>query len=230
MRNPKNSRRTMPDHVPGAIEKAAAEIYYERGSKEAVERNRWALVGILGIMLSVLMLIALISMIITQKIYVFQADKDPSGRLSMSEVTSSFKADEDTQMAWASNWAAHLTEITPALWQRNVKLVQSKAVGVSQDQIKAYLQQADNNPAQLVHRFPTYVREYKRGSVNKVAAMTYLIRYDLVSRPAAGVDPSRKSYVMTVTLTHIGHKSRDDVFSNPEGLAVTNFSISEESR
>ncbi|WP_234265141.1 type IV secretion system protein [Hydrogenophaga sp. NFH-34] len=223
-------RRPTPDHVPGSIEEAAARIYFERGTKEAVERNRWALSGILNASISVLLLIALISLILNQKIYVFQADKDPAGRISVSEVATSFKADEDTQMAWASAWVATLTEITPALWQRNVKLVQSKSAGVALDQIKAYLQRAENNPAQLVHRYPTYVREYKRGSVNKVTGMTYLIRYELLSRPAPGIDPQTKSYAMTVTLTHVGHKSRDDVFSNPEGLTVLNFSVSEEAR
>ena len=37
-----------------------------------------------------------------------------------------------------------------------------------------------------------------------------------------------KSYAMTITLTNAGHKNRDDVFRNPEGLAALNFSISED--
>jgi hypothetical protein len=60
--------------------------------------------------------------------------------------------------------------------------------------------------------------------------MTYLIRYELVSRSAPSVPPQTKSYAMTVTLAVIGHKTQDDVFRNPEGLAVTNFSISEDFR
>lgn len=229
----KNGRMRKPtrrqtDHVPGVMEEAAIRTHYERGSKEAVERNRWAVLGIASSFAALLCAGALVTLMLTQKVHVFQATKDSNGLINVSEVNSVFKADEETQMAWASRWVSELTEITPALWQRNVRLVQARAVGVGLDQIKAYLQAIDNNPAQLVNRYPTYVREYKRRSVNKVAPMTFLIRYDLLSRPAAGVAPEIKSYAITVTLTHIGHKSRDDVFINPEGLAVLNFSISEE--
>lgn len=212
------------------MEEAASRHYFERGSKEAIERNRWAFTAVMSSVVSAFLLVALIAMILTQKVHVFQADKDSNGMIQMREASTSFKADEDTQMAWANMWVSTLTEVSPALWQRNVKLVQSKSVGVALDQVRAYLQDPSNNPAQLVHRYPTYVREYKRISVNKVANMTYLVRYELVSRPAPGVATSTRAYAMTITLTHIGHKTRDDVFSNPEGLAVLNFSISEEAR
>lgn|GEM_PF-3040844 len=227
MRKPKLK---VPDHVPGPMEEAALRMHYERGSKEAIERNRWQIVGMFGSIVSILLSAALILLVLNQKIYVFQANSDPSGRIQMSEVSSTFKANEDVQMAWASSWASTLTEITPALWQRNVKLVQLKASGVAQDQIKAYLQKPENNPAQLVHRYPTFVREYSRVSVNRVAEMTYLIRYDLINRPGPGITAETRSYAMTLSLAHVGHKSRDDVFNNPEGLTVLNFSISEEKR
>lgn len=225
---PSNQSRRPVDHVAGSMQEAAVRVFFERGSKEAIERNRWAVVGILSLGVAILAISSAIALLVTQKVYVFQALKDTNGLIRISEAGEKFQADEDTQMAWASRWMSELTEVTPATWQRNVRSVQAKSVGVGADQVKAYLQQLDNNPAQLVHRFPTYVREYQRTSVNKVAPMTYLIRYELTSRPAAGVDPIRKSYAATITLTNIGHSTRDDVFSNPEGLATLNFSISDE--
>lgn len=210
------------------MEEAAVRTMFERGSKEAIERNRWAVVGLLSLTIAALSLAAVLGLLFTQKVHVFQALKDTNGLIKVSEAGDKFHADEDTQMAWASRWMSELTEVTPATWQRNVRSVQEKSVGVGSDQAKAYLQQTDNNPAQLLHKYPTYVREYQRTSVNKVAPMTFLIRYELTSRPAAGVDPVRKAYAATITLTEIGHATRDDVFSNPEGLATLNFSISDE--
>ena len=72
--------------------------------------------------------------------------------------------------------------------------------------------------------------QHKRYTVNKVADNTYLIRYELTSRPAANVAPIVKTYAMTITLANVGHRTRDDVFRNPAGLAAMNFSISEDNK
>jgi type IV secretion system protein VirB5 len=219
-----------PDHVPGPAEEAALRVYFERGSKSAIEASWWKILGVVSMAVVALQSAGLIYMITTKEVHVIQVTKNDSGELQASGVASKFTPDEDSQMAWASSFASDLTEITPAIWQRNVERVQRRAVGTSIDQVKSYLQKPENNPPQQLARYPTYVREYVRRSVNKVADMTFLIRYELVSRSAPSVPPQTKSYAMTVTLAVIGHKTQDDVFRNPEGLAVTNFSISEDFR
>lgn len=157
-----------------------------------------------------------------------QVSKDASGQLQVGGVASKFEADEAAQMAWALNYAQTLTEITPAIWRRNVDRTMSLSVGISQDQVRAYLQQPTSNPAGLLSKNELYVREFKRKSINKIANNTYLIRYELISRIVPNAQPEKKSYSMSISLTNIGHKTRDDVFRNPEGLAALNFSISED--
>lgn len=220
--------KSLPDHIPGPMEEAAVRTYYERGSGSAIIGGYWKL-GALGMgALCLILSTALLVLLMLQEVHVMQVSKDASGELHVTGVASKFVADEDTQMAWASRFAGELTEITPAIWQRNVESIQGKAVGVASDQVKSYLQHSDNNPAQMLSRYPLFVREYRRVSVNKVADMTYLIRYELTSRPGPNIAPIPKRYAMTITLTAIGHKTRDDVFRNREGLAALNFSISED--
>lgn len=202
--------------------------YYARGSASAIERGYWKIGALTSVGLCVILASALLVLVARQEVHVMQVTKDASGELHVAGLASKFMADEDTQMAWASRFTAELTEITPAIWRRNVERIQANVVGVASDQVKSYLQHPDNNPPQMLSRYPLFVREYRRISVNKVADMTYLIRYDLTSRPGPNIAPIVKSYAMTITLTNAGHKNRDDVFRNPEGLAALNFSISED--
>lgn len=222
-------KKTPPsDHVPGPMEEAAVRAYFERGSKQAVDGNRWRIAAI-GSLLTVMMLSAGIAvMALKQNIYVMQVSKDVSGQLQVGGVASKFEADESTQMAWALSYAQILTEITPAIWRRNVDRTMSLSVGVSQDQVRSYLQQINTNPAAILSKNELYVREFKRKSINKIANNTYLVRYELTSRIAPSAQPEKKSYSMTISLTNVGHATREDVFRNPEGLAALNFSISED--
>lgn len=216
------------DHVPGPIEEAAVRAYFERGSKQAIDGNRWRIAAIASLLTAATLSVGLVVLASRQDVYVMQVSKDVSGQLQVGGVASKFVADEETQMAWAANYAQVLTEISPAIWRRNVDRVMRLSVGVASDQVRAYLNQTDANPAALLNKQPMYVREFKRKSVNKVTASTYLIRYDLISRVAPSAPPSIKSYSMTISLVNVGHQTREDVFRNPEGLATTNFSLSEE--
>lgn len=224
-----SSKKTPPsDHVPGPMEEAAARTYYERGSKQAVDGNRWRVTAIAALLTVMMLSAGIVVMASRQDIYVMQVSKDASGQLQVGGVASKFEADEEAQMAWALNYAQTLTEITPAIWRRNVDRTMSLSVGISQDQVRAYLQQPTSNPAGLLSKNELYVREFKRKSINKIANNTYLIRYELISRIVPNAQPEKKSYSMSISLTNIGHKTRDDVFRNPEGLAALNFSISED--
>lgn len=212
------------------MEAAAVRAYFERGSAVAVEKGAWKITALSSIAVSALLCSALVAVILQQEVHVMQVAKDNTGELHVVGTAQEFQVDEDTRIAWASSYAALLTEITPAIWKRNVTKLQSLSVGVAVDQVKDYLQKAENNPPQLLSRYPLFVREYKRYTVNKITDNTYLVRYELTSRPAANVAPLVKSYAMTITLANIGHKTREDVFLNPAGLAAMNFSISEDTK
>jgi len=217
-----------PDHVAGPMEMAASKAYFERGSEQKIEANSWRTATVLSLLVSIAATASAAFITWQQQIQVFQVAPVEGGQLQVVGTPGKFTPSEDMQMAWASRWLSDLTQINPALWQKSVASVQSKVARTAPDQVKTYLSRPENNPAALLSKQPSYVREYERRTVNKVGDMTYLVRYDLVSRPAPGATVERKSYAATVTLASVGHATRDDVFNNPEGLAVTNLSIAEE--
>lgn len=218
----------IPDHVPGPMEEAALRTFFERGSQQAVDKNRWRAAALASIATAVFMGVITMVVALRQEIYVMQVSKEANGDLQVSGVAQAFTPDEGMKMAWASNYAQSLTEITPAVWRRNVDRVVKMSSGVAVDQVRAYLGGAATNPAALLDKNSLYVREYRRKSVNRVTDNTYLVRYELVSRPVPNAQPSSQSFVMTVTINQVAFKTRDDVFNNPAGLVAVNFSLSED--
>lgn len=222
-------KRNLPDHVPGPMEQAATRLYFDRGSREGVEKTQWKVGALLSMLLNFLMGAALIILVQRSEVQVMEVSKGDGGALVVSGLAGRFTPDEEAQAAWASNYAQSLSEISPAIWRRNVNKVLSLSNGVAVDQAHAYLRVEENNPAILLDKRPHYVREFHRRSVNKVANNTWLVRYDLISRPGPGVIEDTRSYAMTVTMAFTGHRTKDDVFNNPAGLTAQSFSLSDES-
>jgi len=220
------STKKRPDHVPGPIEAAAAKVYFNRGSKEAIDKNRWRTVAVGSLFVAALGVTSTVVLALTSKVHVMQVSQVDGGRLEVVGVASRFSANDEIKMAWANDFVNELTEILPAVWQRNAQKVQARSVGVAVDQTRSYL--VNNNPAQILAKHPSFVREYRRRSVNKIADNTFLVRYELTDRSHQGATPQVRRFAMTITLTSVGHRTIDDVYANPSGLAAVSFSISEE--
>ncbi len=227
---PKITKAAVPDHVPGPMEEAAVRAFFERGSKQALDSNRWRVATFLS--LAAVVAVGALAAVVAarQEVFVMQVSKDASGDLQVAGAAKTFSPDEDSKMAWSINYAQTLTEISPAIWRRNVDRVVKLSSGVAVDQVRAYLGRNDSNPAALLNKNELYVREFHRKSVNKVAENTYLVRYELISRITSNETPKTQSFAMTVTVANVGYRSREDVFNNPAGLVATNFSISEEKK
>ncbi len=227
---PKIGKAPVPDHVPGPMEEAAVRAFFERGSKQAMESNRWRVATFLSLASAVAIGVLATVVAARQEVFVIQVSKEASGELQVAGAAKTFSPDEDSKMAWSINYVQTLTEISPAIWRRNVDRVVKLSSGVAVDQVRAYLGRNESNPAALLNKNELYVREFHRKSVNKVAENTYLVRYELVSRVAPNSTPKSQSFAMTITVANAGYKSREDVFNNPAGLIATNFSISDENK
>lgn len=203
--------------------------FFERGSQQAIDRNRWRIAALASMLTVAVMGVALAVLTARQEIYVMQVSKDASGELQVAGAARVFEADEDSKMAWSINYVQNLTEITPAIWRRNVDRAVRLSSGVAADQVRSYLNSPNSNPAALLQKNPLYVREFHRRSINKIANNTYLVRYDLISRMAQNTAAKTQSFAITITIASAQPTSREDVFANPAGLVATNFSISEES-
>ena len=230
--NPKSllKNSVVTGHIPGPMEQAAVQVYFERGSKPVLEKNlwRWAAFGSTA---TALMLGASIIILLPLKsIETIQINKGVEGRLiADSSDAKKFSPDDDSKAAWLSDWVSDLTEINAPTWQRNVERALSKTTSTAIDQAKDYLNRDENQPARLLYDRPEFVREFKRESINTLQPNVLLIRYTLTSRPSPGAPKTLKTFAMTVTLNYVKPKTREEVVRNPSGLVVQTFNISEES-
>lgn len=228
--SPLSQRRANTGHVPGPIEQAAAQVFFERGSKQALEKKAWQWTALASLSTSVLLVGAIVLMLPLKTVETIQVGKGADGRLwAQATDAQKFTVDDDAKASWVNDWVSDLTEINAATWQRGVERVTSRAAGTGIDQVRDYLNKEENQPANLLFKHAGYVREFRRESVNLLQANVVLIRFSLTSRPAAGAPKLTKSFAMTVNLGSVKPKSREDVIANPAGLVVQNFSVSEES-
>jgi type IV secretion system protein VirB5 len=204
-------------------------VHFERGSREAIEAARWRTSFLLVAIIAVAEGGAIWAMLPLKSVETVAVGKDQNNRIQVAGIAGQVTIDDESKMAWASDWVAELTEINPVTWERNVNRAIGKTAGIASDQAATYLRKRGNNPAVLLHQDKSYVREYERGTVNKVSNDVFLVRYQLTSRPRPGATPEVKAYAMTLTLAPIKHSSREDVFRNPAALVVTTFSLAEES-
>lgn len=214
--------------VPGPFEEAATRKYFERGSKEAIESSRWRVGALIAGATALAQGGALWALMPLKTVETFAVGKDENNRMQVNGTGGKVTIDDEVKMVWCSDWVSELTEIAPVTWERNVNRAAKKTAGVAIDQVTAYLGRPGNNPAAMIRESPNYVREYQRDTVNKVTQDVFLVRFKLTSRPRPGATPEVRSYAMTISIAQIKPATREDVFRNPSGLVVTNFSLAEE--
>lgn len=195
-----------------------------------LEKNTWKSLAFGGMATSALLATAIVLMLPLKSVETIQVGKGADGRLSVQATDAQkLTVDDDARAAWVNDWVRDLTEINSATWQRGVARAASRSVGTGVDQVRDYLNNEENQPASLLAKHPGYIREFRRESVNMLQSNVVLIRYTLTSRPRPGADKQSKTYAMTVNLSSVKPKSREEVIDNPSSLVVQNFNISDES-
>jgi type IV secretory pathway TrbF-like protein len=129
--------------------------------------------------------------------------------------------------------AYHLKEWTSNLWSINASTIDltqkaalRKIAGNAMQQVDAWLKA--NNPYIALKNSPTVVRLIEPVSINFLKQDTVLFRFREVTYPAAGAAPSVKVVAVTLQFLLKTPEKREDVFENPLGLTIINFSPTEE--
>lgn len=226
-------QRTAPSSVvtgdiPGPYAQAALQHYYERGGKEAIERNAWRTLSFILSGALILSGVGFWQLIPLKKVETALVSKDATGRAQVEFAGGTWTPDADMKAAWLGDWARGLTEVNSATWERSVARTTTLAIGTARDQIRDYLRQEGNQPAVLLKDKPLYVREFRLLSVNAVADNVILLRYTLTSRPAPGAPKKVEAFALTATLSTVKPETRADALANPTGLVVSNFNIAED--
>ena len=232
-RNAQPRQRTVPatvvtGDVPGPYAQAALQHYFERGSREVIERNSWRTLSFVLSGVLILCGAGFWQLIPLKKVETALVSKDSTGRAQVEFAGSAWTPDADMRAAWLSDWTQGLTEVNAATWERSVAKITSLSIGTARDQIRDYLRQEGNQPAVLLKDMPAYVRDYRLLSVNTVTDNVILIRYTLTSRPGPGTPKKVEAFALTATLATLKPESRADAVANPTGLVVSNFNIAED--
>lgn len=221
-------KKGIASNIPSEMTQKAAKVYYDRGSKPVVEMNNWRLIAFCSLGVCALLALSITMILPLKSIEIITVTRNENGKLEANSAQQRrFSADDTVKLAWVNDWAADLVEINPSTWQKNVGKSVSMTVGTATDQARDYLSMEANQPAILLAKNQGYVREMQRQSINMLQPNVVLLRYTLTSRPGMGAKET-KAYAMTVTLGSVKAESIEQALSNPAGLTVSNFSVSEE--
>ncbi|TAL72891.1 MAG: type IV secretion system protein [Burkholderiaceae bacterium] len=214
--------------VPGPYAQAALQHYYERGSKEVIERNNWRTLSFVMAGALLLCAAAFWQLIPLKTVQTALVSEDSTGRAQVRFAGGNWTPDANMKAAWLADWTQALTEVNAATWERSIAKVTLLSIGTARDQIRDYLHSPGNQPAVLLKDKPTYVREFQLRSVNTISENVILIRYTLTSWPSPGSPKQVDAYALTATLATEKPESSADALANPTGLVVSNFNIAQD--
>lgn len=215
--------------TPGPIHEATARAYFARGSAEKLVGNHWRLFCFVLLFAQLASSAAIWQMVPLKTVEVYVATKQEGGRLTADELSGKWVPDQDMILYFLSSWTSNLTEVNAATWERTTSYALEFTVNAAADQVRDFLRRQENNPALLLRKNPNFVRTYELVSANIIDSGSALIRYRTTSRHQSGTAPDVVHYAITINYTRIKPTTRKQALSNPSGLAITSFNISEES-
>jgi type IV secretory pathway component VirB8 len=215
--------------TPGPLNESAVRAHFERGSAEKLLGDNWRNMCFLLILGLIAMAFVVSQLLPLKTVEVYIATKQDSGRVVVEESSPNWTPDQDVVQYFLSDWVSNLTEVNPASWERTTARAIELTVGTGTDQTKDFLRKPDNNPALLLKNAPNYIRTYELVSSNILKEGSSLIRFRTVSRNASSGTTETAAFAVTINYIKIKPTNRKQALSNPTGLAIASFNISEES-
>lgn len=218
------SNQHLPDPTPGIVHDTARK-YFETGTEPWIDRNRWFLISLILSVAVLGMGMALYVLLPLKTVETFQVTKVEGGRYVVDATpVGNWNADNDAIGYFLNQWANNVFDINRSTIDRTIAQSASIAIGNANAQLREL--RLKDNPWVLLRENADFNRSYKYRSINFIKDDVALLRFETTTRKAGLA--KNVYYAMTITFTRIKPKTRDQVISNPAGLYITNFNITEE--
>lgn len=216
-----------PDFAPGEYSADTARKYFDRGARHMVDSNR-SFVIIIILSLIILSGIWTFNLLLPLKtVETFQVTRHDTGRLTAdTEPVGKWYPDSDSVAYFLNQWGSKVFTINPSTITTTTKEASQMVVGSAVDQLRAL--RLKDNPFLLLKESPNLTRDYFHVSINFLKEDVALLRFRTVTRVAPGTEPKEVTYALTITFVRIKPSTREQVITNPGGLFVSNFNLSEE--
>lgn len=138
----------------------------------------------------------------------------------------SFQPGEAEKKYFLSEWTSKLLTLDRYMTNQNLLDAYSRVREKAASEFAAYV--AENKPAEALKLDGQLTRGVKIRSVAFIGDSAALVRVVTETRAGKGQTFTRKNLILTVHFTLVPPKTEQEIFSNPIGLFITHFDLSED--
>jgi type IV secretory pathway TrbF-like protein len=221
------SKKTdMPAAVPPpALAKHANTQFFERFGKPIVERNRFFLLTLVMASAVAFMALALVLILPLKQVVPYIVEVNQHGTIAAQPIPATHLNPTHNELRFfLARWAHNLVAINPVLTKRHLVTDYKMARGEAWQQFKVWLRRY--NPLGRLMSDPTLRVAAQVESVNFLGKGNAYIKMDATeSSSQAGGRIKDLRYAITVTYVIVPPTTVARIYKNPEGIYITNFSI-----
>lgn len=210
---------------PPALAKHAGSQFFERFGKPIVERNRFYLLTIIMASAVALMALALVLILPLKTVVPYIVEVNQHGTIAAQPIPATRLNPTHNELRFfLARWAHNLVALNPMLTKRHLVADYKMARGEALPQFKAWLRRY--NPLGRLMSDPTLRVAAQVVSVNFLGKGNAYIKMDATeSSSQTGGRIKDLRYAITVTYVIVPPTVVADIYKNPEGIYITNFSI-----
>lgn len=198
---------------------------FERWGGSAIESNRW-FIGFLVLSVVCLVQLYTISAMAPLKTVVpYMVNVKDTGQVATTPVAAiNFTPDENAKRYFLKEWVTKVFTLDRFLTEKYLIDAYSLCRGQGAEEFRAFIE--ENKPIIALRSDPNLVQNMTIRSVSFVADGAALIRIRLEKRNAEGLKLSDK--LLTVHFSVIAPNTEQEIYTNPIGLYITHFAVSED--
>lgn len=214
-----------PAAPPPALAKHAGSQFFERFGKPIVERNRFFLLTVVMASAVALMALTLVLILPLKTVVPYIVEVNRHGTIAAQPIPAAHLNPTHNELRFfLARWAHNLVALNPELTKRHLVTDYKMARGEALPQFKAWLRRY--NPLRRLMSDPTLRVSAQVVSVNFLGKGNAYIKMDATeSSSQVGGRIKDLRYAITVTYVIVPPTVVADIYKNPEGIYITNFSI-----
>ncbi|HCA27220.1 MAG TPA: hypothetical protein DEP05_06200 [Betaproteobacteria bacterium] len=222
---PGRSRTLSP--IPQESLDDGKRVFFEASGAPTVNGNRWFIVAMVLAASVTMLSIAIWRMLPLKSVMPYIVKVSDSGYVAADPAAAKkYVPGEREKRYFLAKWVRQVYLLDPSLTVKNLKdawsITSGDAVAEFRGQIKK------DNPIGKITNTPQNIRAVDINSVSFVGGNTSLVRFTTSERGSYGKERDVKHLIATIHFHCIPPQTASEILTNPIGLQITNFDITED--
>lgn len=211
---------------PSTLTPSAAIEAWGRNEKPRLDRDRYAILAILGTVSSCIMAAAVVTMLPLKTTVPWIIETDRTGKTTIAgPALDAFNPTQAQIIYFIRQWTEQLWSVDPALTKRSLEVAYAMTRGKAADVFRQHV--ANYRAIERSASDSSLSVSVQVQSVNFVSSQTAIVRFSTTERKT-NKPPEETFYSMTLHWAISPSNKVEDIMINPIGFYITDFSWTKE--